>query len=176
MDAYILGRHEGDLPSHLLAQGEPGNRVRAIARLEGPDHDVFYALEAPDQQSLDSLVQAITVAGSNPASVLPACALIHCKGAIANVRGPSYLPPWPTYVFEWFDADTAAEAIQLAVDSLGEDAVAAATDGQGHILIELAGPDEDLIRATMALIRARLRFADDGLHAVTGDGMMHSQL
>jgi hypothetical protein len=173
MDAYILGTHEGDLPIHLLKEGEPGNRIRAMARLEGPVHNVFYALEAPDEMSVDSLTTTVGSSGTTPQKSMVVCLRPPCLVTVGGGPGrpnpnPSYVPWAEMYVFHLFEAETAADAVRAARASLGEDAVAAATDGNGRIMVELSSNDATALDSASAALCEALGADPAAGHAVRG--------
>ena len=99
MDAYIFGNHDGELPTDLLASAE-GDRVRAMARLDGPTHDVFYALEVGDQDGVSVITEALTkhglvVSGTHIAATNQDKVAMHVVPHIT----PSHMPPWECYLF-----------------------------------------------------------------------------
>lgn len=160
MDAYVLGTHDGELPTHLLGHGD--NRVRAMARLDGPDHNVFYALEVPNAESVDGHVSAIGDAGSIVGRIL-----IIDGNIAAVVIHPSHMPPWERYLFLLLELEAIEEALAAARDILGEGGVAAAADSQGHILVELGGNDAAALQEAAALFGG-------AAHAVGAGGIVRS--
>lgn len=167
MDAYVLGTHEGDLPTHLLGQGEEGHRVLVMARLDGPDHDVLYKIEAPDKEGVSTHVANITGAGSLIDRILIRCIRENCFGLIETIKpymgvAPHSLPPYVYYAFQWLEQDHIRDEFAALVDIVGMDGLAAATDGEGHFLIEYGSDDADKISAAANL------FSGAG-HAITGD-------
>jgi hypothetical protein len=183
MDAYVLGQHDGDLPTHLLERGELGNRVRAMATLDGPDHNVFYAIEAPDQNALDTHTASLAEAGTDSQRTMSACLDPDCLpllGKDSHVIHPSFIPPCLYYLFHWLfhpgdpeaGTDFVAEGLDKAREILGDDGVAASTDGNGNVLIELGGNDEAKLAEAQAALQAHFGDNLSSGHAVTGAGVV----
>jgi hypothetical protein len=169
MDAYILGKHAGELPVHLLQQGEPGNRVRAIGRLDGPDHNAYYALEAPDQQTVDSLVTQVKSTGTQSEQTLTVCLKPSCLGMVSHPNGnPSWMPPFLWYIFHWIHTHDAGPGVDAARKILGPEGVHAATDGEGKALIQLGSDDQAKLSAASAAISDSLGKLAGGAHQVAG--------
>lgn len=175
MDGCVFGRHEGDLPLHLLQEGEPGNRIRAMARLEGPDHNIYYAIEAPDRQAFDSLVANATGAGSIPMYSPDFCIGSVCIPPVTGGGGgttPSYLPPWVRIRFLIALAQKEHEKIDEAIvrtkERLGPDSIAFATDGKGMVIIEVGSNDEEPLEAAMRELHDATGTSHTSSHLVTG--------
>jgi hypothetical protein len=175
MDAYVFGTHDGDLPSHLIGAGELGNRVRAMARLDGPDHNVYYAIEAPDTAALDSHVSNLTATGTAPTSTILMCGSQPCADLLANGYQPhslpSHLPPWECVQFLALlleEGVSPAEELEAARLLLGADGVAAATDGEGRVLIQLGANDTETVAQASDALRASFGDTLSGGHTVTG--------
>lgn len=164
MDAYVLGKHDGELPTHLLGQGD--NRIRAMARLEGPDHNVFYALEVPDEGSVHPHTTAIADAGTIIAEILIHNAEV--AGFILITIHPSHMPPWERYVFLLLELELEEleQALVEAGEILGPDGVAAAVDGQGRALVELGSNDPAGIEQAMTAL------GGGAVHAVGAGGIV----
>jgi hypothetical protein len=183
MDAYVLGRSEGDLPTHLFEGGEPGNRVRAMAQLDGPDHNAFYAIEGPDAAAVDQHVQSITAAGSTAAvTITPPDGPAEDPDwvMIGIIVHPSHMPPW---VYYWlhhipnppdppFESDELANAVRAVRDILGEEGIAAIKGRDGDILIEFGADDQAKLDEARAAFGAHLGDNHSGGHAVTGAGIV----
>ena len=169
MDAYILGRHAGELPS--LTSGSTGNRVRAMARLDGPEHDVFYALEVNGPDGVDVVTESLTDLGLVVSKThLPAR---DDKDKYAIVAGrPSHMPPWEVYLFLNGDvSEEIAATLNEVVEDLGEGTVAAAVDNNGDALIELGSNDEAKVLAAGATV-ANVLGGNVTTHAVVGGGII----
>lgn len=153
MDAYALTRATGELPWHQVGRGEPGNRVRAMAQLDGPDHDVFVALEVPHgdaiREHLDASFFAYAQADAevstdptvDPTQIVP-CLSDDCMCLIPGVFGRvSFIgEPDSNYAFVLADVDGPLSVLAEIAEELGPDRVAAVTDGQ-RVLVELVGSD-----------------------------------
>lgn len=167
MDAYVLGTHDGDLPTHLLGRGEEGHRVLVIAPLSGPDHNVLYKIEAPDADGVQHHVERISGVGTLVGRILIRCTSENCFGLIESVKpflilGPHSLPPYLHYVFQWLEQAHVRDEVAALVEIFGPEGVAAATDGEGHFLVEYGSDDPDKITAGDAV------FSGTG-HAITGE-------
>ena len=140
MDAYVLGTHSGDLPTHILGDAGSG-RVRAMGQLEGAPHTVYVAIEGDTPEALEEAIAVVRGAGIadevgltlNPESGDEVMALPFV------IHFPSRMPPPEVMIFIYVQADGVVEALQEAVDSLGADGVAVASDGEGRVLVELGG-------------------------------------
>jgi hypothetical protein len=175
MDAYVLGAHEGDLPTGLLTAGEPGNRIRVMARLEGDSHDVYYAIEAPDAAAIEALVQSIVGSGTVIHKRMTASEDDQIKRALDGVpHGPSWLVFNPIFKFLWFEAEDIIEAAHLAIDRIGGDRIAAAIDGDGHILVEFGHDDEALLDEVIAGFVAATEGTTTGSHQVSAAGLLRA--
>jgi hypothetical protein len=182
MDAYILGTHEGDLPTHLLEGGEVGNRVRAMAQLDGPDHNVFYAIEGPDQATVDAHVRSIVAAGTTVQhAITPDDGRTNDpEWVMIGVSHPSHKPPWEYYIFwrllhygdpvEYTGA--LAEGLGAARDLVGDDRIAVAINAEGDVLIELCGDDQAALVEAQAALEEHFGDNLPGGHTVTGAGIV----
>ncbi|HVV75947.1 MAG TPA: hypothetical protein VHC43_07910 [Mycobacteriales bacterium] len=169
MDAYVLGTHESDLPTHLLQDGAEGDRVRAIARLNGVDHNAFYAIEAPDAESAELHLEKIKGLGTNVNWWLIHCVAEDCLGLMEikpfSILNPSKMPPYDFYLILTVEQEHVRDEVATARQLLGEDGVAAATDGRGRFLIELGSNDQSALDAAVATFGV-------ATHAVSGDGFI----
>jgi hypothetical protein len=179
MDAYLLGRRDGELPTELLG-GPEGNRVRAMAQLDGPEHNVFFAVEGPDQEAIDAHFDAITSGGTQASWKLVIEVLAEDDSLLAKIATggthPSHMPPWEMILFLQLEIDeiteAVADAIDAAKDRLGANGVAIGSNGAGGMLIELGSKDPAAVEAAHAALREAI---GDGLsagHAVAGSGIV----
>ena len=154
MHAYVLGRTAGEPAWHMVGQGEAGNRVRAIARLDGAVHNVFAALEAPDATSMSTHVESLTL---NPTEPVPTpivpCDTPDCCDLIPGVVGRvSFIGESDSlYAFGLLDINGPVTALRDVVASMGADRVAAITDGK-RVLVELVGTDRTELEQEMKRI------------------------
>lgn len=156
MDAYVLGMHEGDLPTHVVNEGEAGHRVVVVAPLSGPDHNVLYKIEATDADGVHGHIERISGLGTVINKWLIRCISENCFGLIEtfkpfSILGPHSLPPYLYYVFHWLEQEHVRDEVAALLEIFGPDGVAAATDGAGHFLIEYASDDAEKIGAGNAL-------------------------
>jgi hypothetical protein len=146
VDKYVFGKHTGDLPTHLVGQGDPDNQVRAMVRLDGPDHDVFYALivrEEQEQQDTEAHLSVLSEAGTTESQPFNPClGNPTCEEVVAYIGGKvTFMPPYRCLLFILVEADGTLEVLRELVDDLGEEAVAAVTDGSGRFIVELGAED-----------------------------------
>jgi hypothetical protein len=171
MDAYILGRHDGELPTHLLS-GPGGDRVRAMARLAGPAHDVFYALEVADERSVTVLTESLTASGLVVSETHMPLTSDPDKYAIVGHIRPSHFPPWDFYLFIHGDeVEDLPNQLSAAADELNEGTVGFAIDASGKVLIELGSNDEAKVNAVAASLVDALG-GTAAAHTVVGDGII----
>lgn len=173
MDAYILGKHDGDLPTHLLS-GPGGNRVRAMARLDGPHHDAFYAIEVDDPDGVTVLTESLSDSGLVISQTHVAAVADENKVAahIVPYVHPSHMPPWECYAFihaQW--VEQIPEILAAILAELGDGTVAAAVDSDGNVLIELGSDDEAAVTAAAAGLADALG-GGVAVHTVVGDGIV----
>jgi hypothetical protein len=172
-----MGHLDGDLPTDLLNEGEPGHRIRAMARLDGPTHDTYIAIEAPDEDSARTLIDKLIEIGVVVNWQLIACLDQPCLVIIGEERlGGSSLPPLDHILFEVFEAEGIAEALDEAEQALSQDGrsgphVAASTDGRGQVMVELGSADPELLENVAARLREQAGQSSGG-HRVTGDGLL----
>ena len=147
MNAYFFGRHEGDLPVHLLGAGEHG--LFAMATIEGDQHTVYYAASIPESGTVDDVVGTVEQTGSDITTILIACVSENCMKmvkAILGVLGPCKIPGPPEWVvFLILEGREELNHLEEALERLGHGNVAAAYDGDGKFLVELASDDADLL-------------------------------
>jgi hypothetical protein len=177
MDAYLMADHEGDLPTHLLNEGELGNRVRALATLHGPKFPRFVAVEAPDEASLEKQIAKLELEGYVIKWRMVSCIVLNCQRIVGLERvGGSNMPPMDHVLFEIFETtDSVASVLDEAEQALRADGkdgvhVCASTDGNGSVLVELGSDDADLLATTAAKVREAIG-ASSGEHRVTGEGI-----
>jgi hypothetical protein len=167
MDGYVLGRHTGELPLHLLQEGEPGNRIRAIARVEGPDHDVVYAIEAPDEQALSLHTTSTSTAGTSSTKSLIVCVSLPCQAQGGHTNGnPMHMPPWECILFLWLEAEDISEIVGDIKESLGADSIYTATDGEGHFLVQLGSDDQERVDEAAARLTSAVGAGAGASHRV----------
>jgi hypothetical protein len=151
LNAYVLGTHEGELPTHVLGAAGSGS-VRAMGRLEGSPHTVFVALEGDTPAAIEEAIAAVSAAGVaakvsltlNPdgpqvATLIPG--IIHW---------PSRFPPYKFVIFIYVEADGIDAAFNGAVADLGSDHVSVAGEGDGRFLVELVGDNAEAVEAAAA--------------------------
>jgi hypothetical protein len=155
MDAYVFGKHDGELPVHLVGSGEPGNRVRVVAAIDDSAYQILYAFEAPDQQVLDEQISTTQSNGTTPSTVMVPCADEDCVQQVKNiVERVSWLPPYPCLLFILVEAEGVLEVLTDLVEELGAKAVAAFTDGSGRFVVEVGGDDWEPLERAHARIAA----------------------
>jgi hypothetical protein len=175
MDAYVFGRHDGDLPTHLVGQGVEGNRIRAVARLQGGEHDVFYALEVESHDDIERHVGVLTEAGSQPSLVLrpgPDTATsgpIHLPPPIPPPPMPAWVPPYPWLLFLVCVVDDVVQLIEILRDRLGGDAVAAWQAGDGRYLIEAGATERSSLQDVLEQARGPAGLSEDTAHFASID-------
>lgn len=149
MDAYVLGTHTGDLPTHILGDAGSG-RVRAMSQLEGAPHSIFAAVEGDSPEALEDALAAVRGAGVADAVALTLNPEADDVGTIIInlIHVPARIPPWELLVFVYLEAELILETLEAAVEALGAENVAVASDGQGRVLIELGGPNASAVQAT----------------------------
>ena len=159
MHTYLLGRHHGDLPTHLVGTEMDGHQVFAVAELDGPDHSVFIGLkrigaelpnlgagqQRPMSGELPSAGEAV-----GDALVFVQCVRDNCLGLLPELpANPCYLPGWDVIVFVIVFAEHLRDVLPRAHQRIGEGAVAAATDGHGRFLVEFAANDRDALERAL---------------------------
>ena len=157
MHTYLLGRHSGDLPTHLVGTEHEGHRVFSVAPLDGPDHTVFIGLKrdetiAPSEPARP-MSGSLSTGPDDPISdvvVVVECLAENCMGLLPKLPiNPCYLPGWQVIAFVIVFAEHLRDALPRAHQRLGEGAVAVATDGHGRFLVELAANDRGAIEQAL---------------------------
>ena len=150
MDAYVLGSHPGELPTHLLS-AEPGNRIRAVARLEDGEYDVFYALETQSEEDVERHLAAIREAGTDPLVVWHT----HGSGAVAlgpipwpkplppPPPAPAWVPPCDWYLFLVAKVGDVLGLVEALRHRFGPENVAVVQGPDGRHLLEVGSKDRD---------------------------------
>lgn len=149
MNAYFFGRHEGDLPTQLLRRAGDEHGIFAMARLAGDQHNVYYAASMPESASVGDVVGTVEGTGSTITDTVVACVSDTCMAmvmAVLGVIGPCHIPGPPEWVvFLVLEGREQLRHLEHAIERLGEGNVAAAYDGDGCFLVELASDDSDLL-------------------------------
>jgi hypothetical protein len=178
MDAYVFGRHDGDLPTHLVGNGEPGNRIRAMARLNEGEHDVFYALELESHDDIDRHVGALQDAGSTPSLVLrpdTGWAAVDLKlPPLPQPPTPMWLPPFPFLCLIVAEVDDVGAAVGTLVEHLGPEGIAIWRAEDGHYLIEVGADDRDRLEAAIEAAAQPEGFVAKSRLLTTGDDMVRA--
>jgi hypothetical protein len=159
LHTYLLGRHHGDLPTHLVGTEMDGHEVFAMAELDGPDHSVFVGLKRIGAAAGSVEPGARPMSGTlstsgDPISevvVFVQCLRDDCLGLLPELPiSPCYLPGWDVIVFVIIFAEHLRDALPRARQHIGDGAVAAATDGGGRFLVELAANDRGSLEQALA--------------------------
>lgn len=150
MNAYFFGRHSGDLPAHLLRDAGDEHGIFAMAPLEGDTHNVYYAASVPESATIGDVTGTVESAGSSVEAVIIQCLSDDCLrlvlAVVGGVLGPCHIPGPPEWiVFLVIEGRDELRHLEQAQDRLGRDNVAAAYDGDGRFLVELASDDADLL-------------------------------
>jgi hypothetical protein len=149
LNAYFFGRHEGELPQHLLREAGAEHGIWAIGALAGDEHNVFYAAALPESAAMQEVTGAIDGAGTNVVDTLMECVSDDCKQmvmAILGVVAPCHIPGPPEWIlFLIIEGREQLRHLEQALERLGDGNVAAAYDGHGRFLVELASDDGDLL-------------------------------
>ncbi|HEU5034757.1 MAG TPA: hypothetical protein VFT62_08395 [Mycobacteriales bacterium] len=164
MHTYVFGTHQGELPRHLVGHGQPGDHIRAMARLEGPDHDVIYALNHEAAESPELLADVLRHAGTLVVETFTLCDSRPCLQVlgIESHVVPIAMPPLEHILFLMFEAD--GQLTWPADVAPGE--VAAATNGVGQFLVEFVGNDrQQLTRQAEQLLSENNTRAQRTYHA-----------
>lgn len=165
MNAYFFGRHDGALPTHLLRGTGDEHGIFAMAPLEGDQHNVYYAASMPESATVGDVVGTVEGSGSTITNTVVACVSDDCMGMIMaalGVLGPCHIPGPPEWiVFLVLEGREQLSHLERVIDRLGEGNVAAAYDGDGRFLVELASDDSDLLEDVVRT------FADLPQHRLT---------
>ncbi|MGN6473707.1 MAG: hypothetical protein ACTHK4_08685 [Mycobacteriales bacterium] len=151
MDAYVLGKLSGDLPTEILGKQGQGS-VRAMGRLEGSHHEVFVAVEAETKEGIDDALAAVAKTGiasevtfrPDPDAAASVPLVVHL---------PARVPPWLRLIFIWLEQELNLKALEEAVHKLGKDGVAAVSHG-GRALIELGHDEAEKAEAAAKAVAA----------------------
>jgi hypothetical protein len=152
--AYVLGNHSGEAPPGSLVKGEPGNRIRAVAGLEGGPHNVLYHFEAPDLAGLQTHSSTVTQAGTTVMESYTVCVFKDC--VTLNPQPPIQpmgMPPYDIYIFGVVEAEGRLSVLEEIRVELDVD-VAAANDGHGHFVIELGAADRSKLEQALSRLTA----------------------
>jgi hypothetical protein len=145
MEAYVFGRHDGDLPTHLVGNGDPGNRIRAMARLNEGEHDVFYALEVESDDDIERHIGSLQEAGSTPALVLRpdgGWASVDLKiPPLPQPPAPMWLPPYQFLCLIVAEVDDVGRAVNTLIEHVGPEGIAIWRGQDGQYLIEVGADD-----------------------------------
>ncbi|MBV9097558.1 MAG: hypothetical protein JO079_05845 [Frankiaceae bacterium] len=151
MQAYVFGNHTGEPPTHLVGNSYDGVTVQSMTALEGAERTLFTKLHLDNEQVLsaprsadDPVTDLVT-----DAQVIVGCHSPDCLDKLGNIEsrvafigiGKEY------YCFIVGKADDALKHLPIHAEQLGPDRIAAATDGKGNVLVELAGDDLDELRS-----------------------------
>jgi hypothetical protein len=149
LNAYFFGRHDGDLPTHLLRADGAEHGIWAMAPLEGDEHNVFYAASTPESASLGDVTGTVEGAGSSVVDTVVQCVSEDCLRLVMEIIGiiaPCKIPGPPEWViFIIIEGREQLRHLEHAQQRLGRDNVAAAYDGDGRFLVELASDDAELL-------------------------------
>jgi len=157
MQAYVFGQHTGEPPTHLVGNTYGGITVQSMTALEGAEHTLFTKLHLTDplalsqpmsgeQDPIDEIV--------NDARVILGCTSPDCSDLIGNIVSRiSFIGGQHLYFsFILCDIDDRLDHLPDHELELGSDRIAAATDGNGNAIIEIAGDDLDELAARAAQI------------------------
>lgn len=147
MDAYVLGTHEGELPTHLLGPAGSG-RVRAMAAVEGSPHTIYIAVDGDTEEALGEALAVVDNSSLHGAIHLVASEVASRHGVfVSTVHGTSHMPPVECIIFLFIEAESIEDAFLAALDALGPEGVAVAADGRGGFVVELGGDDPAAVEA-----------------------------
>lgn len=166
MDAYVLSRFDGDL-NEVVGMTVEGARVRAAARLDGPEHNAFFALEGDKEQSLMSLSRAMPTSNGDPlpmVSCFDQPCLEWVDGVLSRI---SWFDGFEFYVFLLIELDEPLGYISVLVEDFGEERVAAISDGSGKVLIEIGAHSLEEVRPHLERIRELPHVRMATLHSAT---------
>ena len=169
MDAYVLSRYTGDDLGSVVGMTQDGARVRAAARLDGPDHDVFFALEGDSEESLMSLSRALPTSSTN-GDPLPmvSCFDQPCIDFIDGVLGRiSAFDGFEFFVFLLIELDQPFGYARVLIEDFGEERVAVITDGSGKVLVEIGAHSLDEVQPHLERIKALPHVRRASMHSAT---------
>jgi hypothetical protein len=178
MDAYVFGRHDGDLPTHLVGNGEPGNRIRAMARLNEGEHDVFYALEVGSIEDLERHVGDLQSAGSTPSVVLRpdgGWSAVDLKiPPLPQPPVPMWMPPYPVLCLIIAEIDDVGRAVETLVEHLGPEGIAIWRGENGDYLVEAGADDRQKLEAALQAATEPEGFVERSRLLTSGDDMVRA--
>ena len=173
MNAYFFGRHDGELPEHLLTDAEAG--IFAMAPLQGGSHNVYYAAAVPESATVGDVVGTVEQTGSDIVEVVVACVSEWCIGLIEGIAGPCKIPGRPAwFVFLFIEGRERLDHLRHARHVLGDDNVAAAFDGEGRFLVELAGDDRETLEQVVESFAQLESHRVASTHWVAGDQLLRA--
>lgn len=156
MQAYVFGNHTGEPPTHLVGQTFGGVTVQSMSPLEGAERTLFTKLHVDNPQTLEQTRSSDDPVGGlvNDAQVILGCHTPDCSDLVGNIESRiSYVGREHRYAhFILCDATDALDHLPDYERELGPDRMAAATDGKGHVVIEITGDDPDELSAIAARI------------------------
>ena len=156
MQAYVFGRHTGEPPLHLVGTTHDGVTVQAMTALEGAEHTLFTKLHVEnaavlsEPRSVDDPVGQII----DDATITLGCTSPDCNDLIGNIvsRVAFIGTGHPYFAFILCQADGALDHLLAYERQLGPNRIAAATDGKGRVIVEIAGDDPDELAELAARI------------------------
>jgi hypothetical protein len=149
LNAYFFGRHDGALPTHLLRDTGAEHGIWAMGPLSGGEHNVYYAVAVPESGTVGDVTGTVEDAGTEVTTLVVQCISETCLQmvkAVLGVIGPCHIPGPPEWVvFLIIEGREELHHLEEALRRLGKGNVAAAYDGDGRFLVELASDDRDLV-------------------------------
>ena len=158
MQAYVFGNHTGAAPTHLVGQTFGGVTVQSMTALEGAERTLFTKLQVENPQVLS---ETMSSSSDNPlgvvvndAEVILGCTSPDCMDTVSNIEGRiSFIGREHLYAtFIVCNTSAVLDHLPDYERELGADRIAAATDGKGHVVIEITGDDADELSAVAARI------------------------
>jgi hypothetical protein len=147
VNAYVFGTHSGDLPADLVDRHSPGDGVRAVVRLRDGEHDILYAVEAPDDDRLSEHIAAVSDAGTQGLVVLQEGSWAANLLPPLPAPRPMWLPPSEALMFVLVTVEDVSEFVTRLVESLGLTSVATWPTTDGRWLVEAVSDDADELAA-----------------------------
>jgi hypothetical protein len=166
LNAYLFGRHSGDLPLHLLEKGEKGNRIRAMAQLDGPDHTIFVAMELPHVDAGQQHVESLTTSGVSPGPIVVMCGSETCLSLLLSLVESvvAELEGFLVYLYLRLVVRGRVEILRDLVEELGHERVRAITDGTGTVIIEIGAHDRNELEQVAKRVLAEPYVAEGTAH------------
>lgn len=156
MQAYVFGTHSGEAPTHLVGQTYGAVTVQSMTALEGAEHTLFTKLHLADPLALSQPMSGEDPVGDivNDARVILGCTSPDCTDVVGNIESRiSFIGgPHRYFCFILCDIGDRLDHLPDHERELGPDRIAAATDGNGNAIIEIAGDDPDELCARAAEI------------------------